>query len=252
MTERRKDTAFWNHPFVQGLPPLAKLLLDYLWTGPDCNQAGLYYLTTKTIAFDTGIDEKEIPELMKLLEKKVKWWPEINLIWPKTFLKRQSRSPKFLIAVGRCLENINHPDIVAEFLDFNKRTYGIEIPYKEGRSPSPPEKLMKLLEKKPSSKLPVIVDEKLKGLVDCYESNIAIATPMVLERLKDICDQYPDGWFQKAVEEAVRNSKRNLAYVEAILKRWESEGINPFEEKKKSGSHKKHPTSDERRKAGAK
>ena len=229
MTERRKDTGFWNHPFVQGLPPMAKLLLDYLWTGPDCNQAGLYYLTTKTIAFDTGIDESQIPELMKLLEPKVKWWPELNLVWPKTFLKRQGRSPKFLVAVGRCLENINHPDIVAEFLDFNKSHYGLEIPYQEGRSSSLPEK-------EPASKLPVIVDDKLKALVDCYESDIAIATPMVVERLKDSCDRYPDGWFQKAVEEAVRQSKRSLAYVEAILKRWESEGINPFKEVK-SGAH---------------
>jgi len=136
MTERRKDTGFWSHPFVQGLPSLAKLLLDYLWTGPDCNQAGLYYLTTKTIAFDTGIDENQIPELMKLLEPKVKWWPEINLVWAKTFLKRQGRSPKFLVAVARCLENINHPEIVAEFLDFNKSHYGLEIPYQEGLRPS--------------------------------------------------------------------------------------------------------------------
>ena len=229
MTERRKDTGFWNHPFVQRLPPMAKLLLDYLWTGPDCNQAGLYYLTTKTIAFDTGIDEKEIPELMKLLEPKVRWWPEINLIWPKTFLKRQGRSPKFLVAVGRCLENINHPDIVAEFLDFNKSHYGLEIPYQEGRSPSKEDT-------KPASKLPVIVDDKLKNLVTCYEANITIITPMVVERLKDICDRYPDGWFQKAVEEAVRQSKRSLAYVEAILKRWEREGINPLKEKSKKSS----------------
>ncbi len=231
MTERRKDTGFWNHPFVQRLPPMAKLLLDYLWTGPDCNQAGLYYLTTKTIAFDTGIDESQIPELMKLLEPKVRWWPEINLVWPKTFLKRQGRSPKFLVAVGRCLENINHPDIVAEFLDFNKSHYGLEIPYQEGRSPSVPDE-------KPASKLPVIVDDKLKDLVTCYEDNIAIATPMVVERLKDSCDRYPDGWFQKAVEEAVRQSKRSLAYVEAILKRWETEGINPFKETERGKSRK--------------
>lgn len=246
MTERRKDTGFWNHPFVQGLPPLAKLLLDYLWTGPDCNQAGLYYLTPKTIAFDTGIDESQIPELLKVLEPKVKWYPELNLVWPKTFLKRQSRSPKFLVAVGRCLENINHPDIVAEFLDYNKSTYGIDIPYKEGaQAPSPPEK-------KPVRKLPVIVDEKLKGLVECFESNIAVITPMVVERLKDICDQYPNGWFQKAVGEAVRNSKRNLAYVEAILKRWESEGINPFEEKKSEAHKGKSTTTTKRLQEGAK
>ena len=55
MAERGFQTELWTDPFIQGLSPEAKLLFIYLWTNKHCNQAGLYEISLKTIAFDTGL-----------------------------------------------------------------------------------------------------------------------------------------------------------------------------------------------------
>lgn len=175
--ERTKDTGYWSDPFVQGLPPLAKLLFDYLWTNSDCNQAGLYHLTLKSMAFDTGIDEAEIPELLKLLEPKVKWWPDLNLVWVKNFVKRQTKSPSFLVAVAKCLDQMNEAEIVNEFLDFNSKKYGLEIPVKERRSLSSP----------------------YQGETKEVSDDALIPTPFEIE-LQEVIKTYP-GWQYKDTED---------------------------------------------------
>jgi len=131
MPERRFDTEYWNDPDIMKLPMKAKLLYIYLWTNIHCNQAGLYEIAIETISFETKLIVEEIPELLKLLEKKVTWLPEQNLIWVKNFLHRQSKSPLFLTAAAKCLEKINNNGLVKEYIDYNLR-YTLSIPYREG------------------------------------------------------------------------------------------------------------------------
>jgi len=131
MPERRFDTAYWNDPDIMKLPMKAKLLYIYLWTNVHCNQAGLYEIAPETISFETGLTAEELPELLKLLVKKIAWLPEQNLIWVKNFLHRQSKSPQFLTAAAKCLENINNDGLVKEYVDYNLG-YSLSIPYREG------------------------------------------------------------------------------------------------------------------------
>jgi len=70
-----------------------------------------------------------------------------------------------------------------------------------------------------------ILDPVLASMVAIYESNIGQATPILFERIKEIRDEYPDGWFAKSVEESVTHGKRNLKYIEAILANWKANGI---------------------------
>ncbi|MCK4698146.1 MAG: DnaD domain protein, partial [Dehalococcoidia bacterium] len=57
-----------------------------------------------------------------------------------------------------------------------------------------------------------------------YEENIGMFTPMIAEELKDAERLYPTSWIEDAFREAVSQNKRNWKYIEAILKRWDSEG----------------------------
>ncbi len=57
-----------------------------------------------------------------------------------------------------------------------------------------------------------------------YEENIGMLTPMIAEELKDAERLYPASWIEDAFREAVSQNKRNWKYIEAILKRWDSEG----------------------------
>jgi len=121
LAERGFQTEMWTDPFIQGLPPEAKLLFIYLWTNKHCNQAGLYEITLKTMAFDTGLPQDSLPALLKQLEPKVAWYPEQNLIWVKNFLKRQAKSSSFLEAAAKCLSNSGIPeDVRSEFYLYNQ------------------------------------------------------------------------------------------------------------------------------------
>ena len=68
-------------------------------------------------------------------------------------------------------------------------------------------------------------NENLRKISKLYEENIGMLTPVLGERLKDIAQKYPAGWFEEALKEAVKLEHRNLKYIEAILERWKVEGF---------------------------
>ncbi|GAI72820.1 unnamed protein product [marine sediment metagenome] len=129
MPERRFDDGYWDDPFVQLLSRDGKLLYAYLWTNKHCNQAGLYQITPSTIAFETKLGEADIPQLLEELAPKVIWYRGENLVWVKNFIKRQSISSKFLVAVARCLTSINHHEAVEAVINYNRERYTLLIPY---------------------------------------------------------------------------------------------------------------------------
>lgn len=73
-----------------------------------------------------------------------------------------------------------------------------------------------------------IVDPVFKEMIVTFEDNIGICTPILADRIKDIQDNYPEGWFSKAVQEAVTYGKRNLKYIERVLESWKQDGFDPF------------------------
>ena len=129
MPERGFNTEFWADTFVEALPPEGKLLYAYLWTNPHCNQAGLYRISLRRIAYETNLPLEELPHLIESLGPKVKWYPDENLIWVKNFIKHQSKSPKFLIGAASRLKDINNNGAVKELLEYNLKKYSISIPY---------------------------------------------------------------------------------------------------------------------------
>ncbi len=77
------------------------------------------------------------------------------------------------------------------------------------------------------------VNASAPNIYAIYEKNVGALTPMLADRLDMIDKDYPSGWFGDAVMEAVGSTTRvNLNYIEAILKRWKSEGRNPHEKPK--------------------
>jgi hypothetical protein len=119
LAERGFQTELWTDPFIQGLTPEAKLLFIYLWTNKHCNQAGIYEISLKTMAFDTGLTLESLPKFLKELEPKVTWYADRNLVWVKNFLKRQCKSQSFLIAAAKCLKILNSSGLVKEYFNYN-------------------------------------------------------------------------------------------------------------------------------------
>ncbi|MFQ5933375.1 MAG: DnaD domain-containing protein, partial [Dehalococcoidia bacterium] len=71
-----------------------------------------------------------------------------------------------------------------------------------------------------------------------YEENIGVLTPLVADRMKEAEALYPASWIAEAIEEAVNHNARSWSYIEAILRRWASEGRD-------SGEDRRHPGKDE-------
>ncbi len=139
MPYREIDTGYWSDPFIEPLCSNAKLLYLYLWTNPHCNAAGLYEITPSRIAYETGLPHDSLAALLQSLAPKVTWYQEYNLIWVRNFIKRQSKSPKFLIAVAKSLGTIHYNGAVAELLQYNLERYTLSIPYPyEGATPPIP------------------------------------------------------------------------------------------------------------------
>jgi len=264
MPQRGFSTSYWTDPFIMKLPQEAKLRYAYLWTNIHCNQAGLYEIALESIAFETALPLEDVPRLIRMLEPKVAWYPDANLIWVKNFLRHQTKSPKFLAAAAKCLSSIHNNGLVKEFLDFNQQ-HNVLIPYqypkatvaipdsgtdthttaathtksssgsdKGGGEGTPaPEKISTEVE-----------DKELAVISQLYEANIGMLTPVVAERLRDVRARYPPGWFGEALKEAVASEHRNLKYIEAILERWKTEG---FKSRTKGGKEKRYARDGEHR-----
>ena len=83
------------------------------------------------------------------------------------------------------------------------------------------------------------------NIFSLYEDNIGIITPLIAEQLKDAERQYPEVWIEESFREAVAGNKRSWRYIEAILKRWKTEGKDLDQGLKKDGKddgeHRGHP-----------
>ncbi len=135
MPRRSFDDGYWGDTFVQELNKDAKLLFAYLWTNKRCNSAGLYEITSKTMAFETGIEMDELPELLDILSPKVKWIKESNIVWVKNFLKHQPLSPLFLKSVADCLSKVasnpSNNGVVKEYATYYGKL-GVSIGFSNG------------------------------------------------------------------------------------------------------------------------
>lgn len=71
-------------------------------------------------------------------------------------------------------------------------------------------------------------DNQLQALVDIFEAEFGVITPMNLEELRTWLfeDKFDSKLIQQALREAVNQRKVNFAYIKGILRRWKSDGIH--------------------------
>jgi hypothetical protein len=113
------------------LTPEGKLLYLYCITTVRGSASGVYRVTERQIAFDTGLDEERVGGLLKGLKKMdVEWYPETETVWVKNFLRRQIRNPSFLLKAAEDLEHGVDSELVLKVVEYN-REHGIEIPCRQ-------------------------------------------------------------------------------------------------------------------------
>lgn len=235
MPERGFDTGFWTNRLVEKIPKDGKILLVYLKTNAHCNQAGLYQITTRTMSFETGIEESDLPVIFDTIKEHVVWYKEHDIVWVKDFLKEQAKSSKFIAAAAKCLTTVAHNGIVKEFIDYNYDKYSISIPYQYYI-----DRLSILTRASVSVSVSSSNNNSLSAslslITKLYQENIGQITPIVADKLKDIVNEYPSEWFEEALKLAVGANARKLSYIEGVLQRWSVDG---FKSKKKGAGNGK-------------
>jgi hypothetical protein len=104
---RTLKMAFWNDPFIEALPPAAKLLYLYLITSPHTNNLGVLEISRRRISYETGLDEDAVNLHLAQLEESEKLFVDGSRIWLANFVRHQtSTSPKMLTTLRRMAADI--------------------------------------------------------------------------------------------------------------------------------------------------
>jgi len=112
---RSVSTSFWNDTYIAELDPIEKLLFLYLITNEANNMVGIYEISLRRIAFDTGIDKTMI---QKIFEKFINE-DKINYVSNYVVLKNFTKNNKYNanMWVGACDVLLGIPPAILAEID---------------------------------------------------------------------------------------------------------------------------------------
>lgn len=112
MKHRVIKSTFWTDPFVEVLDPTEKLIFLYLLTNDSTNVAGVYEITIRRMAFETGIDRDMVQKILTRFEEAGKVKYRNGFVILRNFLKHQSNSPSVKAGVDRVVNEL--PDTIRD------------------------------------------------------------------------------------------------------------------------------------------
>lgn len=106
MAKRRiVNTKFWSDTYIADLDPSEKLLFMYFLTNPYTNISGIYEISLRQAALDTGLDKEIISKILKRFEAEGKMVYRNGWIAIKNFIKHQEKNPLVEKGIDRELKN---------------------------------------------------------------------------------------------------------------------------------------------------
>ena len=121
--KRYVDTKFWDDNYVINKDPIEKLVFLYLLTNTLTNIVGIYEISIRRIAFDTGIDKDMVIKILERfeLDNKVKY--ENGWIAIKNFTKHQLDNPKINAGMEALIKEV--PDTLIEWsnIDYDRLSH---------------------------------------------------------------------------------------------------------------------------------
>lgn len=98
--KRMFDTRFWSDVFiVDNLNPLEKLLYLYLLLNERSNLIGIYELSVRTAAFETGIDRDTLEKMLTRLSPKVEYID--GFVYIRRYADHQMANPNIATGMER-------------------------------------------------------------------------------------------------------------------------------------------------------
>ncbi len=133
---RSVNTKFWDDPYIIDLDPIEKLLFLYFLTNPLTNLAGVYEISLKRIAFDTGIDKDMVLKIIDRFEVDGKMFFRDGFIILVNYQKNQKFTEPMKINVRNTIAAL--PTEIREFyIKIAKQSKNtLCIPYRESEGES--------------------------------------------------------------------------------------------------------------------
>lgn len=85
------NTKFWDDSYISALDPVEKLMFIYLLTNAQTNICGIYELSLKKMALDTGIDKDMVVRIIKRFTKDKKIFFVKGWVCIKNFVRHQNQ-----------------------------------------------------------------------------------------------------------------------------------------------------------------
>ena len=127
--QRFISTSFWDDPWVQSLTPINRYLYLYLLTNTLTNIAGVYEISTRRIAFDTGLTKPVIEKTLSMFSKDRKAVRVQEYIilpaWPNH--QKWDKSPRIKQGINNILKTI--PEHIIKCMVFVEYRYPIDTVY---------------------------------------------------------------------------------------------------------------------------
>lgn len=230
---RNINISFWTDTKVaDDFTPEDKYFMLYCLTNPYTNLCGCYEISIKQMSKDLGYDSETIEKLLKRftdIHKIISYNKSTKELLIKNWHKYNwTRSEKLDKPLLNEIKNIKTP----EYKDYLIKLYNdrdtVSIPY--------------LYRMDTTDTNTVTVSDTDKKIIEEYEKEIGLLTPYQYEKLITYTVDLSQEMIIEAIRRASSMNKRNLSYIEAILKNWINNGYKTLGDIK----DKKTESDDER------
>jgi hypothetical protein len=105
-TQRLVNTNFWKDTYVIDLDPTQKLLFLYFLTNPRTSMAGVYEISIREVAFDTGIDKDMVDKILMKFCRDEKMHYQKGWLILRNFVRHQRLNPSIQKGIERAVSEL--------------------------------------------------------------------------------------------------------------------------------------------------
>ena len=209
---RQIHVSTWKDPWFFDLEPDEKLLFIYLFSNENTSISGIYEIPFRVICFETGLSSEFVKVALDKFEEASKVYFENGVIWVKNLRKyNASTSEKIKKGIENDLAKIPECPSTQRYIAY----YSPNIPYTKD---------IDTLSLQDNTKQDKDNTKDSSYIFSLYEQEIGLLTPLIAEQIKDWVDNHPQNWIEEAIKISVESNKRNVRYINGILKNWRTDG----------------------------
>lgn len=232
---RQIHTQIWRDDWFGELSADEKLLFIYLFSNESSSFTGLYKISLRVMAFETGLAQEFIEETLSKFEENGKAVYRDGIIWVVNMWRyHYNASPKVAVRVKKDIALIPDCELKTAYqyhLDTGKITIDtVSIPYQYQNALNLNLNLKTTTTKKGDedksqnleSDNPIVEDE---NPYQTYHQAFGVITITIKEQIEIAVEEYSAKWVCEAIRVSALSGGRSWNHIKAILENWRLHGF---------------------------